>query len=513
MTFQTCEELEHHVVMLRRDRMSVRAIARALKLGRPRVSRILRKHGVAREEPHSALPAPPGRTPRPSKLDTYHPRVLKLLEQYEDITAQRVFEILKQEGYEGRLTVVKDHVRRVRPAQKPTVSQPVEAPLPGTLAESDWSPFTVSFTHAPKKTLQVFGYILRYSHRKHYGFYPTSDLHALMDGHVRAFARFDGVARKCKYDNQKPVVLRWEGRQPIYNPRFIDFATYYAFQAEACRPFHPNDKPGVERSFYELEKSFFNGRSFRDEEDLKAQLANWQETVCDVRVHKKARRTALELFEEERGHLLPLPVHHYDTARVVYRVCDIEGYVAWQGNRYGVPTEHVTDLLPVRVTQSEILIYAIDLSLVARHELRPPGKGDDVPLPGRPAARRGADLDQLRQAFLDLGEQAVRFLAGLESAQPRSAAYHARLVLALRERFSTSDLLFALTHAVQFGAFEHGAVERILVARAAPRSLDEYVTEATARKLATVLGLCDTAPRDLSEYDRLPCQRTWRKPA
>ena len=505
MTFESREELEHHVVMLHRDRVSVRAIARSLKMGRPRVNRILEKHGEAREEPHSALPAPLERTPRSSKLDTYRPRVLKLLEQYEGITSQRVFEILKEEGYEGRLTVVKDHVRRVRPEEKPEVSQSVEAALPGTLAESDWSPFTVPFTHAPTKTLQVFGYILRDSHRKHFTFYPTSDLHALMDGHVRAFTRFEGVARKCKYDNQKAVVLRWEGRQPIYNPRFVDFATYYDFQAEACRPFHPNDKPRVERSFYELQKSFFNGRSFRDEEDLKAQLAHWQDTVCDVRVHKKVKRTALELFEEERGHLLPLPVHHYDTARVVYRVCDIEGYVAWQGNRYGVPVEHVTDLLPVRVTQSEILIYAVNLACVARHELRPPGKGEDIRLPGRPAARRGADLDQLRQAFRDLGEQAVRFLTGLESAQPRSAAYHARLVLALRERFSTLDLLAALAHAVQFGAFEHGAVERILVARAAPRSLDEYVAEATAKKLATALGECDTAPRDLSEYDWLPC--------
>jgi transposase len=128
-------------------------------------------------------------------------------------------------------------------------------------------------------------------------------------------------------------VLRWEGRQPIYNPRFIDFATHYGFQVDACRPFHPNDKPRIERSFYELEKSFFNGRSFRDEDDLTEQLAHWQSTICDVRAHKKTKRTALELFAEERSHLLPLPAHHYDTARVSYRTCDIEGYVSWRGNR------------------------------------------------------------------------------------------------------------------------------------------------------------------------------------
>jgi transposase len=37
-----------------------------------------------------------------------------------------------------------------------------------------------------------------------------------MDGHVHAFERFGGAARRCKYDVQKPAVLRWEGPQPIY---------------------------------------------------------------------------------------------------------------------------------------------------------------------------------------------------------------------------------------------------------------------------------------------------------
>ena len=505
MTFRSHEEVVHQVMLLYRDGMSARSIARSLRMGRNRVKRILTTQKATREQPHCALPSARVKPRRSSKLDAYRERVKRLLEQYEDITSQRVFEILKSEGFEGQLTVVKDHVRQVRPRKKPTVSQPVEPPRPGVLAECDWSPFNVCFTHQPPQILQVFGYMLCYSRRKYFGFYETSDLHALMDGHVQAFTAFKAVARKCKYDGQKAVVLRWEGRQPIYNLRFIDFATHYGFQVEACRPFHPNDKPRVERSFYELEKSFFNGRSFRDEDDLTAQLAQWQSTVCDVRPHRKTKRTAVELFEEERSQLLSLPMHHYDTARVIYRTCDIEGYVSWRGNRYGVPTDHVTDLLPVRVTQSEILIYAIDLSCVARHELRPPGSGEDVRLPGsRTSSSRGADLGQLRQAFEDLGESASRFLQGLESVQPRSAAYHARLVLALRERFSTVDLVAALTHATQFGAFDHHAVERILVARSTPRGLDEYVTEATARKLASVLGESGTPPRDLNEYDQLP---------
>ncbi len=139
--------------------------------------------------------------------------------------------------------------------------------------------------------------MLRYSTRKYYSFHESNGLHPLMDGHVGAFARFDGAARRCKYDNQKPVVLRWEGNQPIYNLRFVDFATYYEFTAEACHRQSPNEKPRVERSFYELEVSFFRGRTFRDLEDLKKQLTVWMDTIADPRPLKRTPQyTRLGLF-------------------------------------------------------------------------------------------------------------------------------------------------------------------------------------------------------------------------
>jgi hypothetical protein len=375
------------------------------------------------------------------------------------------------------------------------------------MGECDWSEYRVEFTQVPSRKLQAFGYTLRHSTRKCFSFHQRNDLFALMDGHVRAFERLGGAARRCKYDNQKPVVLRWEGAQPIFNPRFIDFATYYEFQPVACHPRRPNEKPRVERSFYELTLSFLRGRQFRDEADLAAQLQHWLDTICDPRPLKRMkRRTRLELFEEERPHLRPLPGHPYDTARVLYKLCDIEGYLAWDGNRYSLPYEYVTEILPVRVTEKELWVYKPDLSCIARHELKPRGAGEDATLPGhRPRlADRGPDLDQLRRAFAELGDPAQSFLAALEKAQPRSAGYHARRILALRAGFDTADLVRALAHALSYGALEHGAVERILVARAPVRRLDEYAAGTTAHKLERLLAHGDTEPRDLAEYDALP---------
>jgi hypothetical protein len=238
--------------------------------------------------------------------------------------------------------------------------------------------------------------------------------------------------------------------------------------------------------------------------DLRQQLAAWLDSTADTRVHKRLKRSSLEAFAEEKPHLVPLPAHPYDTARVVYRVCSIDGFVSFDGNRYAVPYEHVTDILPLRITQRELFIYAADLKRVAHYELAPRGAGVDVPPGGHsPASHRsGADLDQLEQAFRGLGDEGERFFKGLRTAQGRAAGHHARQVLLLRESFTTADLCAALAHAHSFGAFEHRSIERILTARAKPRRLAEYVVEAFARKLDEPGP--DSHLRELDEYDALP---------
>lgn len=505
----THDELVNRIIALDTQGMSRRAIGRSLGISRNTVRKVLDAHVQGREAEHSVLPVPHIRAPRPpGTADAYMDQIAALLAKYPDITVQRLFEEARDAGYPGSYTAIKVRVRRLRPPPRPKPSLETPETRPGQMAESDWSPYVVTLEGGGKIEVQAFSYVLRFSHRKYYDFFERSDLHALMDGHVGAFGRFDGVAEECKYDSQKPVVLGWEGEQPIYNPRFLAFASHYEFRPVACHRYSPNEKPRVERGFWELERSFFCGRSFRDFADLRQQLVLWMDRICDQRQHDKTKRTALEGFAEERSHLRPLPAHPYDTARVFYRVATIDGFVSFDGNRYAVPYDHVTDILPVRVTQNEIFIYAADLRVVARHELAPRGRGIDVAPPGchdyAGGTRRGIDLDQLAKTFNEMGEEAALFFAGLKAAQGRHAGYHARLILVLRERFSTESMGAALRHARAYGAFEHHAVERILSAKAVPRRLAEYVDEDFARKLAESVGDRDVPVRDLDEYDHLP---------
>ena len=501
--WHTREELIHQVVILTTQGMSRRAITRALGVSRNTIRKILREQAKQRDAGHTVLEKRPERAPRAAKIDAFHARVEALLARYPDITAQRVFEILRDEGFAGGYTGVKKHLRRVRPPPRPTPS--LEAPVfgPGEMAESDWSPYELTYTDRRKELVQLFSYVLVYSKRKFFDVFGSVDLFALMDGHERAFARFGGCAAACKYDSQKPVVLRWEGTQPIYNPRYLAFAAHYGIRPAAVRG-KPNAKPRVERSFWEHERSFLNGRSFRDRDDFRAQLFDWTERVVDPR--RRHGKSALERFRDEAPHLLPLPTHPYDTARVAYRLCSIDGYVEWQGNRYAVHYDHVTDFLPLRVTQSELFIYGPDLACLARYQLRPRGLGEKIDPLGLHAQKRKAvvDIDKLRETFKQMGDGASAFLPQLTALPTRVWTHHARQILLLRARYDTADVDAALAHAARFGALDTASVERILAHRHPPRTLDEYVAEETARRIDAVLGTVVTTHRDLSEYDALP---------
>ena len=155
--WRTREELVHHTVVLTGQGMSRRAVARALGVSRNTVREIMREHAAQRDAGHSALPSPVKRAPRRAKVDAWAPRVEELFRRYPDITAQRVFETLRDEGFAGSYTGVKHFVSRTRPKPKPPPS--LEAPVygPGKMAECDWSPYDVTYTSGLRRQSRVAG--------------------------------------------------------------------------------------------------------------------------------------------------------------------------------------------------------------------------------------------------------------------------------------------------------------------------------------------------------------------
>jgi hypothetical protein len=271
----------------------------------------------------------------------------------------------------------------------------------------------------------------------------------------------------------KVVVARYEDGEPIYNTRFLAFATHYGFRPVACRPRRPQTKGKVERPFLFIEKNLLSGREFRSLEHLNEVTAWWLAEVADVRVHRQTRRRPVDLHAEELPHLIPLPERPYEVAEVVYRTVDAEGFVSYGQNRYSVPWHYIGQVLTVRITDEELTVYGPRLEVLARHAKLPPTerhrqRRQPEHLPPRDLVRR---REALRQRFAELGPLCVRFLEGLLDSQ-RCGWDQAQKVLSLLGTYRRQDLLAALDRMAEE---ESSHLEELLSDDPTPpRSATEY---------------------------------------
>jgi len=114
--FRSREELEHAIITMFHDGWSKRGLARHFQMSRNTIRRILDKNQADRDQGHSILE--PVRASRKSKLDIHMPRIKTLLEKFPDITGQRLFEELKEDGYDGGITIVRERLALIRPRPK-----------------------------------------------------------------------------------------------------------------------------------------------------------------------------------------------------------------------------------------------------------------------------------------------------------------------------------------------------------------------------------------------------------
>lgn len=496
-------ELRNKIIQRFHQGQSQRSIARDLQLSRNTVRRALQQYASDRQDGASSAELPV-RQRRASKVDPHLETIRHLLARYPKITARRIFEELQRDGYTGGYSILSERVAELRPRSDKPFTERFETG-PGVQAQMDYAVYTIDFTSEGRRRVNLFSYLLGYSRRQYLRFVKSQDLETTLREHIRAFEHLGGVAATCLYDNMKVVVDRWEDGQPIYNRRFLSFATHYGFRPIACRPRRPQTKGKVERPFDYVEKNLLGGREFRSLEHLEEVTRWWLAEKADVRLHGTTGERPLDRHAREVSALIALPQSPYEVAEVLYRVVKAEGVVPVEGNHYSVPWSqtHPGEILAVKVTEDEVIIYGRDLREIARHgrylaTVQGEVRQDPSHRPPREIAKR---REGVRERFGEFGDVAVRFLEGLLKAQ-RQGWSQAGGVLELSGLYRRRDFLAALERAVRFGAYSLSSVRRILEIQARPKTAFDDLSDTTREPLSSLKNV-SARPRPTSDYQQL----------
>ena len=311
----------------------IRRIARELSLSRNTVRKYLEHSEPRRREPG------PRRRP---VLEQVCGRIDELLKEWEPrttakqrITGTRIHQQLIEEGYQVGSTTVREYL-----AEKRRQRQEVFVPLvwrAGDAAQVDFFEVTVDVAGQRRKAWKLVMRLM-YSGRDFVWLYDRCNQVAFLDGHVRAFAHFGGVPKRCIYDNLTAAVKRRLGLSRELTDRFLALSSHYLFEPCFARPGEGHDKGGVEARGKHIRLQHLtpipNGESL--EEIAGAVLAKVDGATATTK--DRQGRTVAERFDQERETLRPLPERAFEPRQVAPVAVSRQALVQIEGARYSVPS-------------------------------------------------------------------------------------------------------------------------------------------------------------------------------
>ena len=161
---------------------------------------------------------------------------------------------LRARGYDGGVTILREHLVRLRPTRPPEPVVRFETES-GRQMQADWA-----VVRRGADPLSVFVAVLGHSRAACAESVTYERLESLLACHEAAFAWFGGTPREALYDNVRTVVLGRDAYGPglrRLQPAFRDSARHHGFLPRLCRPCRAATKGKVERFVRYLRQDFW----------------------------------------------------------------------------------------------------------------------------------------------------------------------------------------------------------------------------------------------------------------
>lgn len=443
---------------------------------------------------------------RASVLDPFKGQVVRLLDAHP-LSAQQVFQRLREDGYAGGYTTVKDYVHRIRPKHRPAFLKLAFAA--GEAAQVDWGSWGTIGVGNTRRQLSFFVMVLCHSRRMYLEFFVSQTMEHFLEAHEHAFAAFNAVPQRIMIDNLKTGVLEHlAGCAPVFNQRYLDYSRHCGFTISACTVRSGWEKGRVENAVGYVKKNFLNGLELSDFSAINPAAQLWLDSVANVRIHGETGQRPIDLFEQEKAHLLPRNRATYDVARMETARVSKLFRVAFDANTYSVPVQYVGIIATVKAYPDRLCIYHAE-QLIARH-VRSYDRRRDIEDPDHPKVlveqRRNANAQRLLLRFLALTPKAAAYHEGL-MARRLNWRNHVAKINALAAIYGDGDTGRAIEDALAFDAYSCEYITNLLEARA--RKLPEASPLQLTRR-QDLLEL-DIAPPDLSLYENHHESKIWKK--
>ena len=351
------------------DHKPIRQIVRELRISRKTVRKAIRGSSTEFRYERQVQLQP--------RLGTFVAQLDGLLEANskrparERLTARRLFELLRAEGYQGTYDSVQRHVRDWRRAH--SQRGPVFIPLwfaPGEAYQFDWS-HEVVVLGGVTTTVKVAHIRLCHSRMFLVRAYPRETQEMVFDAHDHAFRLFGGMCRRGIYDNMTTAVEAvFVGKERRFNRRFLAMCSHYLVEPTACTPAAGWEKGQVENQVGNAREHLFTPRlHFADYAELNA----WLEARCLAQARASAHpehsdKTVWEAFEAERQSLIAYR-DRFDGFREVEVALSKSSLVRFDRNRYSVAVKAARRTAQLRVYAERVVVWC-DGEIVGEHARR-----------------------------------------------------------------------------------------------------------------------------------------------
>jgi transposase len=332
--------------LFHREGLAKAAIARRLGIGRNTVDRLL-----ARREPPRYV-----RTPAGSQLDPFAERIAELLAADPTVRATVIRERIRAEGYRGGITILKDHLAKVRPTFLAARAYQRTSYRPGEIGQVDWWHTGAQIPVGRGHTREAFGLVttLPFSAAHAITFTLSRTVGDLRPALVGCLERLGGVPEKLVFDNDASVVATGTGSRARLHDEVAGLLGALRTQPVVLRPARPTSKGNVERTIGYAETSFLPLRSFTDLADLQGQHDAWAADVAFRRHIRRLGGTVADRWAAERTFLARLPDPLPDTDLHLEVRAGKDAFVRILDVDYSVPPAFVGRRIAVRVSPTTV---------------------------------------------------------------------------------------------------------------------------------------------------------------